>query len=117
MSVGMPSIVWGDAQGYLDVVEGLWPPDADGDSAEGKADAYPKQLIIGSDADVPDALGALFNNASLRMEASQKGLRLAERFNLDRIVDRLDAILLAAEMRKSHQTEDEPFQKDEASGV
>ncbi|CAE7423861.1 unnamed protein product [Symbiodinium necroappetens] len=104
MSVGMPSIVWGDAQGYLDVVEGLWPPDVGGDSAERKADAYPQQLIVGSDADVPDALGALFNNASLRMEASQKGLRLAERFSLDRIVDRLDAILLAAEMRKSHQT-------------
>ena len=33
MSVGMPAVVWSDAQGYLDVVEGLWPPGDGGASA------------------------------------------------------------------------------------
>ncbi|CAK0821892.1 unnamed protein product, partial [Prorocentrum cordatum] len=26
LSVGVPAIVWGDAQGHLDVVEARWPP-------------------------------------------------------------------------------------------
>ncbi|CAJ1426690.1 unnamed protein product [Effrenium voratum] len=29
LSVGIPTIVWGDARGHLDVLEGLWPPDED----------------------------------------------------------------------------------------
>ena len=49
------------------------------------------------------ALKALLNNASLRAEASEKGLRLAARFHLDRIVDHLDDILLAIEARKAAQ--------------
>ena len=103
MSVGTPTIIWGDAQGYLDVVEGLWPPRSDGIREIGDGELYPKELIIGSDADVPRALRALLSNASLRVEASNKGLRLAERFQLDRIVDHLDGILVDAEIRKSAQ--------------
>merc|ERR1711971_689843 len=25
LSVGVPSVVWGDAQGHLDIINGLWP--------------------------------------------------------------------------------------------
>ena len=105
MSVGIPSIVWSDAQGHLDVVEGLWPPgEAFPQSSEPKAsrtDAYPQMLIVSSETDVTGALGALLSNASLRQEASTKGLKLAERFELDKVVERLDRILLDIEARKS----------------
>ena len=103
MSVGIPSIVWGDAQGHLDVVKGLWPPEdaPPMELQEVLPDAYPDSLVISSDAGVTSALKALLSNASLRLEASTKGLMLADRFSLERIVDRLDAILLNIEARKA----------------
>ena len=95
----MPVVVWGDAQGHLEVVEGLWPP-IDG-ADKHPEEAYPPQLVVMSDADVPSALRALLSNVSLRVKASEKGLRLADQFHLDRIVDHLVAILLAIEARKA----------------
>ena len=101
MSVGIPSIVWGDAQGHVDVVQGLWPSS---DERLPQLDIYPPKLIVSSDTDVSHALMALLTNVSLRVEASAKGLKLAERFELDKVVESLDAILLDIEARKSVPT-------------
>ena len=95
MSVGIPSIVWADAQGHLDVVHGLWAPE------EAQADVYPKPLVVSSGRDVSVALHALLSNVSLRLEASDNGSKLATRFELDKMVARLDAILLEIEARQS----------------
>merc|ERR1712224_524991 len=47
LSVGVPAIVYGDAQGHLDVVRGIWPPDG-----PGKAESYPSDLVVQDDRGV-----------------------------------------------------------------
>ena len=83
------------------MVQGLWPSS---DERLPQLDIYPPKLIVSSDTDVSHALMALLSNVSLRVEASAKGLKLAERFELDKVVKSLDAILLDIEARKSVPT-------------
>lgn len=104
LSVGMPTIVWGDAQGHLDVVEGLWPEDAEAgcrSSTGAPEPCYPEELVIYSDSELPKALKALLRNASLRQKASEQGLKLAARFALPKMVKQLNEILLGIEVQKS----------------
>mmetsp|Transcript_83776 Transcript_83776/g.269905 ORF Transcript_83776/g.269905 Transcript_83776/m.269905 type:complete len:762 (+) Transcript_83776:73-2358(+) len=112
LSVGIPSVVWGDAQGHVDVVEGLWLPEAEDEDGSAAARRqrtwhrheeglrYPRELVVGGDADVPRALDKLIANASLRAEASRIGLRLASRFSLPRLAARLARILGRLEARR-----------------
>eukprot|EP00434_Breviolum_minutum_P019395 symbB.v1.2.017101.t1/scaffold1326.1/size125234/2 len=47
MSVGIPSIIWADARGHLDVVEGLWPHEAKAgcrDETGMPEQCYPKEI-------------------------------------------------------------------------
>ncbi|CAE8600978.1 unnamed protein product, partial [Polarella glacialis] len=84
LSVGVPTLVWGDAQGHQDVVQGLWPPPEEEEASlsnrnnnqEGQAPGrshYPEQLVV-SDSTARSALEALLSNTSLRQEAAAQGL-------------------------------------------
>merc|ERR1712194_666503 len=71
MSAGVPTIVWGNAQGHLDIVEDRWPPDdLTGRRWSRRDDAYPSDLVVHNDEDVAVALHALLTNATFREEAS-----------------------------------------------
>jgi len=101
LSVGVPAIVWGDAQGHLDVVGGLWPPRHHaGHAGNGVTRLhYPAELVV-DDRSMAAALHALFLNASLRAKASRAGLRLAARFSLPKLAARLARILGGLERRR-----------------
>ncbi|CAK9007813.1 unnamed protein product, partial [Durusdinium trenchii] len=113
LSVGIPTIVWGDARGHLDIVEGLWPDNEEHGCTDhnGLPEAcYPQELVIWSDAELPRALKALLQNTSLREKASQQGLKLASRFALHKMVHHLNDILLQMEARKA--AAEKPWQNE-----
>ncbi|CAE7200013.1 ZDHHC2 [Symbiodinium sp. CCMP2592] len=96
LSLGIPTIVWGDARGNLDVLEGRWPPgDLFGDGSEfGTLPLqYPPELVIRGDGDALGALRLVLQNATLRALAREQGLQLAQRFTLQKIASRLARIL------------------------
>lgn len=96
LSVGIPTIVWGDAQGHLDVVRERWPRERSGGRTAGRrrrAPCYPRELIVADDSEAPGALAALLGNTSLRLEARACGLKLAKRFSLERLSAHLLALL------------------------
>lgn len=85
LSLGIPTIVWGDCQGHIDVAFGHWPPDAK------KIPPYP--LVVYDEKEVLPLLEALLQNASLRSEASAIGLQIADRFSLPEVAARYGALL------------------------
>lgn len=103
MSVGVPAVVWGDAQGFLDVAEARWPPaclglGSGGDFVRGRSahpgrEHYPSELVVVGDRQAHAALTLLFRNASLRAEARQRGLRLTDRFSLPRVAAHLARVI------------------------
>lgn len=111
LSVGVPAVVWGDAQGHLDVVDGLWRPedeDEEGWPAQrrpprrdrGDGPVYPQQLVVSGDDGARAALEALVASEKLRHRASSAGLRLAARYALPRLAARLVRILARLERER-----------------
>jgi len=104
LAAGIPTVVWGDAGGHLDVVMASWPERASGELAQCRphrrgSDAsgvdalYPSELVVASDHEAKVALRALLQNASLRVQATHVGLRLADRFALPKIARHLARLL------------------------
>lgn len=95
LSAGVPVVVWADAQGHLDAVEGRWPPQTrSGGTCCGSAKLqYPAELVVHSETQAKEALVALVQNASLRNLACVQGLRIAARFSLPRVAAHLAHIL------------------------
>ncbi|CAE7820258.1 ZDHHC2, partial [Symbiodinium microadriaticum] len=98
LSLGIPTVVWGDARGNMDVLEGRWPPsDLFGDGSEfGTLPLqYPPELVIRGDGDALGALRLVLQNATLRALAREQGLQLAKRFTLQKISSRDAALPLS----------------------
>merc|ERR1712217_260577 len=66
MSLGIPTVVWGDAQGHIDIVEARWPPRhvLKGPShCEDFSGCYPQELVVTGESEVPKAMATLFGNS------------------------------------------------------
>eukprot|EP00929_Paragymnodinium_shiwhaense_P054084 TRINITY_DN27103_c0_g1_i3.p1 TRINITY_DN27103_c0_g1~~TRINITY_DN27103_c0_g1_i3.p1 ORF type:complete len:629 (+),score=108.43 TRINITY_DN27103_c0_g1_i3:146-1888(+) len=116
LSVGIPAIVWGDAQGHLDVVEGRWQPSlrtsthASPTSTGRSPRRYPAELVVSSRDELPRVVEALLNNVTLRKEASRRGRQIAEYFSPQRIGGLLVHILRKVALkRKSRRCRRERF--------
>eukprot|EP00929_Paragymnodinium_shiwhaense_P091643 TRINITY_DN51546_c0_g1_i1.p1 TRINITY_DN51546_c0_g1~~TRINITY_DN51546_c0_g1_i1.p1 ORF type:complete len:803 (-),score=148.18 TRINITY_DN51546_c0_g1_i1:354-2762(-) len=140
LSVGVPAIIFGDAQGHADVAEARFPPpsaEAEGECAprvrgrgqpavpdrcvsagvQEAADRarqrrqYPRELIVHALEDVPRALALLLSNATLRQEASDIGLEIAAPFSLPRMSRRLLRIVKALTRRLPPRCRAERWQR------